>query len=152
MVCLHVEDVKFGLQRGYAYFVHVDVWAVEFQTANTIRYVSVPSQAIGSQVKQFYITVIIASRQTPFFLVISVSKGNGPAVRLNRFVFRRLKTYNRRLLSWIPNANAAISSTRDEFWCSEVRTLSTNSVDLVAHVSVGLHIVFLDASLNIVNN
>jgi hypothetical protein len=119
MVSLHVKDVKFGLQRGHTQLVHVDVRAVEFQTANTVRNVCVPSQAIRPQVKQLHITVVVTCSQAPLLLVVGISEGDGPAVRLNGFTLRRLKTYNRRLLPWVPNANTAISASCDELGCSE---------------------------------
>lgn len=52
----------------------------------------------------------------------------------------------------IPNPHAAICSTCDELWSAKLGSLATNTVNLVAHVCVSLHIVFLNSTLNIVND
>jgi len=87
MVSLHVEDVHFRLKCRHAEFVHDDIGAIELQTAHTVSHVCVPPEAISAEVEQLHITVVVAGSQASLHLVISISKGDGPAIRLDWLVF-----------------------------------------------------------------
>lgn len=91
MVRLHVEDVEFGLEGCGHQLVHIDVLTIELKSADAVLKVGVPSQAIGLQVKDLNVTVVVASSEDTLFLIVCITEASSPAVRLNRFVGTRFK-------------------------------------------------------------
>lgn len=152
MVRLHVEDVELGLKSRHYELVHVDVSAVKFEPANTIRHVGVPTEAVRAEIEQLDIAIVVTSSQASLLLVKRVAKGHSPAIRLDRFVRRRLQAHDWRLLPRVPDSDAAIRATSDELRGAKLSTLATNTVNRVAHVSVGLHAVLLCSAFNVVDN
>ncbi len=152
MIGLHIEGVILWLKRGHSQFVHINVRSVKFETADTVPHICVPAQAVRSQIKQLNVTIVITSRKASLFLVVGISECNCPTVRFNSFVLRGFKTDDRCLLSGIPNANTSIGSACDQFWCSKIRTFASDTIDLVTHVSMGLHIELFYAALNVIND
>ena len=52
----------------------------------------------------------------------------------------------------IPDTNAAICASSDELWRSIVWSLTSDSINLVAHLSMGLHSILLGSALDVVND
>jgi hypothetical protein len=51
VIGLEIEDVEFRFESGRYELVHGDVLTVEFDSADTICYIGIPTQTIGAQVK-----------------------------------------------------------------------------------------------------
>lgn len=95
VISLQVEDVEFTFEGSHNEFVHVDVGSVELQPTNTVLQISVPSQAVRLQVKEFDITVVVTSREAPLIRVVAVTEAYSPAVWLNWLVVARLQANHR---------------------------------------------------------
>ena len=87
VVCFHVKDVELGFQSGHDHLVHVDVRSVEFDSADTVSDVRVPAEAVRPEVEELHVTVVVATDEAAFLLVIGITKGDSPAVWLDWLVF-----------------------------------------------------------------
>ena len=147
MIRLQIKYVELGLEGSHDHLVHGDIWPVKLQATNTILDIGIPSEAVGLKVKNLDVSIIVACSNTPLLLVVGIAKANGPTVRLHSLGIRRLETNHRRLLSGIPNSDAAVGSSSDELWCSILWAFSANSIDDVGHFRMSLDVVLLPAIL-----
>lgn len=151
MVCLHVIHVHFALKSSGHQLVHVDVRAVKLQTAHAVLQVSVPAKTVRLQIENLHVTIVITCGDATLFGIVRVTENCGPAVGLNWLRVRGLKGYDGSFLARVPHAHTAVGTTCNELRCAKFRSLSTNTVNAVAHVSVGLHREFSDTFLDIVD-
>ena len=91
MVCFEIESMELGLESGHDDLVHGNIRAVKFDATNTILNISIPSQTICFQIKDFDITIVVTSSNTSFLLIVGISKTTGPAIRFNDLRISRLK-------------------------------------------------------------
>ena len=150
MVGLHVENVHFGFKSGHYQLIHVDVRAIKLETTDAICDVRVPPEAVRPQVEQLHVSIIVAGRQAPLLLIVGVAESDSPTVRLDCLILSRFQTHNRSFLAGVPHPHAAIGSSSDELRGAKFSPLTSNTIDLVAHMRMCLHLVLLNTSLNVI--
>lgn len=149
VIGLKIKDVELGLKGGHTDFVHGDIRAVKFYATNSILNIGVPTKAIGFQIKNFDITIIITASNNPLLLIISITEAYCPAIRLNHLGVCRLERYDRGFLSGIPNSYATICSTCHKFRSTILGSFSTNTIDAISHRRMGLNIILALSIFNI---
>ena len=149
VISLQIKNMEFRLKSCNNQFVLSNILSVKFETANTIFNVCVPPQTIGLQIENLDITIIITSSDTTLFSIICITKHTCPAIWLNCLTFCWFKTYNWCLLSWIPDSNTSIGSSRHQFWGSIFCALSSNTINYISHFSMCLYTVFRFTILDI---
>ena len=91
--------------------------AIEFERRDPIPHVFLVSQAVGTEIKQLHIPIIVPSGQHSLCVVVSVAKGDSPAISLF-LSFLGNKGQNWSGNAQIPYMHAAIPSASDQLRCA----------------------------------
>ncbi len=151
VVSFKIEDVKLALKSCHDQFVHHNIWPIEFNATDSVLNVRVPTQAVSFEIEYFYVSVVITCGDTSLFLIVCIPKSNCPAVWLDRLTLTWLQTYNRRLLTGIPNSNTPISSTCNQFRGAKFCSFAPYAINSISDVCMCLYFILSNASLNIIN-
>ena len=81
MLCPHIEHSELSLQSRSHHFVHHRILPIELNSHHSIFQVTVSKELVGSQVKELDVSIVVASHEAPFLLVVRVPEPDSSTVR-----------------------------------------------------------------------
>jgi hypothetical protein len=86
MIGSEIENMYFALKSCCNKFVHLNIFTIKLNTANTIFQICVPYKCILFHIKYFQISIIVTASNYAFFIIIRISK----AIKI--FIFKNYQT------------------------------------------------------------